>query len=267
MNTENGVHRAPFQFRREETIALLTEAGLPPKSIALIEQLTYPRGAAVCFSDLDYLRLTLPPDEMREAVRILTRVPSLLVSLQITPDSDIDALLEYWGTHSPEYKLKPLLESMTRVPGGGELDVSWFFPTIPKSLVHSYPRPARAVAGKYPDCFWTALNFFNETPTGYPLDGDSIRDMLVTEYYHVPKPDKFGDLILFYEPLGEDIFTIHLCVHIADDIVFTKNGYNPRQPWVIAPLKDVILLYGLAPSIQLAFLRRNPARTSVPRER
>jgi hypothetical protein len=257
MRPENGAHRTPFQFRGEETKRQLSEAGLPRGRIELIEQLTYPRGGEVCFSDLDYLALTMTPGEMRKAAKILTRVPSLLVSLQITPESDIDALLEYWGTQAAEYKLKPLLKSLKRLPEGGDLDLSWFLPSVPKSLVQSYPHPAHMASEKYPDCFWTALNFFNETPTEFPLPEDFIRDQLMTEYHHVSRADQFGDLILFYERAGADIITIHLCVHLADDIVFTKNGYDPRQPWVIAPLKEVILLYGLDPSTQLAFLRRN----------
>jgi hypothetical protein len=255
-SSENRMHRNPF-FQQTETKRLLSETGLARESIELIEQLTYPRGKANCFSDLDYLELTLPPGEMLKAARILTRVPSVLVHLQITPESDVDALLEYWGTQSVSFKLRPLLESMKRLPEGGRLDVSWFFPSVPRSLVHSYPHPANTIAGKYPDCFWSALNFFNETPTPFPIDAGTIRDVLMNEYHTVSKPERFGDLILFYEPLGADIFTVHLCVYIADGIVFTKNGYDPRQPWVLAHLKDVTFLYAQDPSLQLAFFRGN----------
>jgi hypothetical protein len=259
MNPENRMHRNPFRFEREETKRLLFEAGLSPESIERIEQLTYRRGEVICFSDLDYLGLTLPPDEMLKAARILTRVPSLLVKLRITPDTDLDSVLDYWGsTRTVAYKLRPFLESIKRLPEGGTVDISWFFASVARSLVHTYPNPANAVGGKYPDCFWTSLNFFNEIPTPLPMDAETIRNTLMTEYHPVSKPELFGDLVLFYEPLGGgDIFTVHLCVYIADGIVFTKNGYDPRQPWVLAPLKEVTLLYAYDQALQLAFFRRN----------
>jgi hypothetical protein len=36
---------------------------------------------------------------------------------------------------------------------------------------------------------------------------------------------------------------LHSCVHIADDVVFTKNGNNPRMPWKLMHLADVKEVY------------------------
>ena len=36
---------------------------------------------------------------------------------------------------------------------------------------------------------------------------------------------------------------IHSAVYLADDIVFTKNGNNYTQPWMLMHLKDLIAEY------------------------
>ena len=36
---------------------------------------------------------------------------------------------------------------------------------------------------------------------------------------------------------------IHSCVYIADDIVFTKNGENLLQPWVLKKFDGVKQIY------------------------
>jgi hypothetical protein len=37
--------------------------------------------------------------------------------------------------------------------------------------------------------------------------------------------------------------SIHSAVYLADDIVFTKNGNNYAQPWMLMHLKDLLAEY------------------------
>jgi hypothetical protein len=57
--------------------------------------------------------------------------------------------------------------------------------------------------------------------------------------------------------LNKDGNAIHSVVYLADDIVFTKNGNNYAQPWMLMRLKDVLSDYSGA----------NPARTIVYRSK
>ena len=50
----------------------------------------------------------------------------------------------------------------------------------------------------------------------------------------------FGDMLMLFGPNDE---ALHLCVYVADDFVFTKNGVNPAAPWVIMRLEDVLVVY------------------------
>jgi hypothetical protein len=50
---------------------------------------------------------------------------------------------------------------------------------------------------------------------------------------------------------------IHFCVYLADGVVFTKNGFDAMQPWVLMKLPDLLTIY---PS-------HSEARTRVYREK
>ena len=64
---------------------------------------------------------------------------------------------------------------------------------------------------------------------------------LEKNYYQIAKATKYGDIILFLE--GESNNAIHSAVYLCDDIVFTKNGDNMAQPWMLMHLKDLTTKY------------------------
>jgi hypothetical protein len=71
----------------------------------------------------------------------------------------------------------------------------------------------------------------------------------------VQGPYHYGDVIFFMD--GTSGNAIHSCVYLADDLVFTKNGRSPTQPWVVMKLDDVVSYYGMFYTTQLACYRRN----------
>lgn len=86
------------------------------------------------------------------------------------------------------------------------------------------------------------MNFFKDTPDDRLL-GEKSGEALQAGFEPIPKAERFGDVILFYEKDGPDALTVHTCVFIADNIVFTKNGYDPRQPWVLMRMDDMMFKY------------------------
>lgn len=257
--SENPAHRYPYYCKDSTFEEWFSGCELPADKLQLIETLTYTRGSLLCFSDAEYLQRHFSPEEMRNASRRLSRTRTLFLKLSITPTTDLDALLGYWGTNLRERSVRPLLESLKRLPEGGSLNVSWFFPPVPRLLLYSYPQATNVVAGKFPDCLWTSLNFFKETPDPRMFDDAAVDQVLKTEYRLVPKAGLFGDLILLFERDGPDIVTVHMCVFVADNIVFTKNGYDPRKPWVLMPLDEVMMTYVSDPTasrVEVAVFRR-----------
>jgi hypothetical protein len=65
---------------------------------------------------------------------------------------------------------------------------------------------------------------------------------------------RFGDVLFFMD--GNTGNAIHSCVYLADDIVYTKNGRSPTQPWVIMKLDDVVSFYAMYYQPQIACYRR-----------
>ncbi len=50
----------------------------------------------------------------------------------------------------------------------------------------------------------------------------------------------------------------HSCVHLADNLVFTKNGRNRLSPWVIMRLEDVKKVYLYRGDGHVQGFRRKP---------
>src|SRR5262249_14260033 len=90
------------------------------------------------------------------------------------------------------------------------------------------------------DCHWTSLNFFNEVPDDRMADSKFAASYLMANYYQVGKPTAYGDIVLLLDANGN---AIHSAVYLADDIVFTKNGNNFAQPWMLMRMKDLTSRY------------------------
>ena len=67
-----------------------------------------------------------------------------------------------------------------------------------------------------------------------------ISAYLATHFYQVARPTLYGDIVFLLDDRGE---AVHSAVHIAADIVFTKNGNNYAQPWMLMHLKDLLSMY------------------------
>jgi hypothetical protein len=124
------------------------------------------------------------------------------------------------------------------VPGGGSINISYFMAPVPRIQLYTYPSPAEAEAR---DCFWTSFNFFNDRPDDRLGRPERANETLQADYDPVRGPNrKFGDILLLLED-GDT--AVHMCVHIAEDVVYTKNGNDPNQPWVLMRMKDLQTLY------------------------
>lgn len=216
---------------------------LSAEGFNLVERMTYRKNGLLCFADRQVLSRLLSPDDYLNASRTVARVRALMVNLRVTPQSDVDQLLSYWGLPNRLMHVRPLLESIHRLPQGSSINVGWFFPPVPRLLLYSYPHPTNTIAGRWPDCFWSSYNFLKDKPDDRLIDARFQEQALRSEYRVVPRADLFGDLILLFEPMGQDIKTVHMCVYVADDIVFTKNGYAPREPWVLMRMEDMMIHY------------------------
>ncbi|MCX8156101.1 MAG: hypothetical protein N3J91_06620 [Verrucomicrobiae bacterium] len=232
----------PFAVRAEFD-EWFAHHNLSDNAVRILERMMYQKDGLLCFADRQALARLFTAEDYLQASRTIARVRTLMVNLRVTPRSDVDELMHYWGLPNRMVQARPLLESLKRLPQGGSVNVAWFFPPVPRLLLYSYPHPTNTIAGRWPDCFWSSYNFLKDQPDDRFIDSRFQEQALRKEYRMVPQADLFGDLILLYEPMGPDIRTVHMCVYVADDIVFTKNGYAPREPWVLMRLQDMMVYY------------------------
>jgi hypothetical protein len=238
---QNYPQQAPFRFPPGRFGADLRAAGLSAQRVLQLEQLTYTNGGTVCFADLQAAREVFTDDEFEDLVENLYLVPTYRLRLRVAPDTDLNALLDYWGKHGRANLIHPMLKGLTRVPNGASIYVPFLLPPYPRLRLYTYPQSWSDETAQRQDCVYTALNFFNETPNTNFFDRAYVQKVLASEYVQVrDEQPKFGDIVMLLDPAN---MPLHFCVYIVADFVFTKNGINDAQPWVFMNMQDVLFTY------------------------
>jgi hypothetical protein len=249
-NPRNDFQFWPYVFRSEGFDDWFQQSGLSDDTFARVRRLMYQRGTTLCFSDMPQLLSQVPdPAERRRLAKTLARNSTVLMKLRVRPDTDVHALLEYWAGHGRAKDVEPLLESLAKVPGGMTIDVVHLLPPFPRKRLNTYPDPE--APGNAPDCYWTAFNFFNDPPDDRYFNDETWRSELEQDFTIVPEPT-YGDLVFLVRPDG---VPFHAAVYIADNVAFTKNGANYRQPWMLVKMEDMLARYPQSFPVRVVFFR------------
>lgn len=239
----NMPHHQPWSTRTEDFEPALAASGLSPETQTLVRKVAYIRGRRTFVSDsFTVLNMTTDRDEKLRITRLLSSASTYLVKLRVTDKTSIDGLISYWGGRGRRKDLRPMLESLAALPGGGTLDIAHLLPAFGRQRLYIYPHPAQAADGVRRDCHWTSLNFFGLTPEDRFGISEEAQRYIIEHYYGIGETPQFGDLVFFSLPTGE---IVHSCVYLAANLVFTKNGDSIRQPWSIMDLDDVTDLYSV----------------------
>ena len=234
---ENVMQNQPFHWLLDEAKELFAGTHANPESIAVFKKLSYERGKYVLFSDWKALVSALPNATERNAVaQALMGRFALFASVRVTPKTDIEALVRYWGAGGHEKDVRPILEAAARLPEGLNVSLGSLMPPPVRARVYTFPFSAPE---ERLNCHWTAFNFCNESPER-PASVRYWREKLKTDYVPVTDAPRFGDVLVLFKP---DNSLIHSCVYLADDIVYTKNGASPFAPWQLSALPDLIDFY------------------------
>ncbi|MFO1488558.1 MAG: hypothetical protein U1F65_08770 [Verrucomicrobiota bacterium] len=252
---DNHYMQFPFVFPGQTFEECFRDHDVPHEIEEQIRRLTYVRGDAKCFSDFEIVMQQLASTADKIALlKTLSRQSAVIARLRVRPDSDVEKILGYWSA-APGVRVKdlrPLLESMTRIPEGSTISVLYLLPPFARQRLYTFP-----LAGQQNDpvmdCHWSTMNFFNEVPDNRFTDTAYTVAYLRSNYYTIAKPSNYGDIILFLDNNGN---AIHSAVYIAADLVFTKNGNNFAQPWKLTHLKSLTARYELDAPERLMVWRR-----------
>ncbi|MFM1770342.1 MAG: hypothetical protein RJA22_2871 [Verrucomicrobiota bacterium] len=254
----NFTHYHPFRFRGESFRHWFEQSGLPGEILDLVEELTYTnRAGALCLADISLLEGRLTPVEFRQFLRSLYSEPTLLMSLRVRPGSDLPALAGYWGRGGREQQVLSLLKSVAAVPGGGTLSITHLLPPFARTRLYTFRGDTNNPVNEQ-DCFWTTVNFFRRDLDPRLAAGASPHQIFNADYEPCREPLQLGDALLFFEENNPS--PTHACVYVADQVVFTKNGANYRQPWVLMPLAELIPRYSTQRPMKIITLRPRAPR-------
>lgn len=249
----NDSQRNPHTFLSESASEWFRNCRLPQTTIELISGLLYRRGHALCFSDLADVLPLIPDDLGRLRLwRTLSREATVLMKLRVTPESNVEQLVSYWGRGGKGTSLRPFIESLARVESGALVDISHFLPRFARDRLYAYPRPTDPRAGSY-DCFWSAMNFFSDEPNMAYLELKRWEAALKEFYGPATGEPTLGDLVFLLNPEGG---AFHAAVYIADNVVFSKNGASYSEPWILMPLPDMVAFYEAERPVRIVYKRK-----------
>jgi hypothetical protein len=258
---ENYPQVYPFRFPLNGFDTEFAETGLVPDKLDFIRNLTYTNSGNLCFADLELLPGILSSNEFAAVLDRLYRFPAYRLRVRIFPDSNIDALVKYWGKGGREHRIRPLLDSLRSVhkTNGTTISIGFLLPQFARARLYTFPDGWNEPQVSKEDCFWTSLNFFNEKPDMKFLDPQYVRDYLHAHYEPVEGEPTYGDLVTLINEHGDGL---HACVYIADNFVFTKNGMNELSPWVLMKIPDMLLYFPGDNGKRLVILRRKVSQDS-----
>lgn len=245
----------PYIFPGNKIDAVYADSRLQPEDVALLKKLVYRNGTATQLSDYEYLLSRIPTAERRTALtRVLSRQSAVLAALVIKPDTDIDKIAAYWG-NIPNVRftdMRPLMEALKQLPEGGNLSLFYLLPKFARDRLYTFPLPPQP-ADPIMDCHWTTFNFSSDTPDNRFNDPGFAVEFIRRNYYQIAAPSIYGDILLLMNDRDE---VKHSAVFLADDLVFTKNGNNYRQPWMLMHIPDLLATYPASPPMKAIFMRR-----------
>lgn len=237
----------PSWYRVGKVDARLRGSGLSDASMTLLKSLLYPGDDdTLLFNEIrPALRAIADPAEQTRFLKAVTRHRAIVGRLQIDENTDTASLANYWGRGGREANLLPLLDSyrynaIAGVERPGKVNVAMLLPPFVQQRLYHYAEGASADDSPRDDCYWSTLNFFNDVPDDRMHDLGYIAGVLQRDYDRIDAPSQLGDVILIADGNGN---AMHAVNYIADDLVFTKNGVNTFQPWILAPLRDVTTVY------------------------
>jgi hypothetical protein len=219
-----------------------------------IRAVSYRSGSMIQFADLPALLGLLATDQERvDALRALSRTPSLVAKIIIN-STPTEKLASYWHKGFRLKDTSSFMASVKRNRNVDRMDLLHLLPSGIRKILYTFPDPTQARSGYLPDCHWSSLNFFNTQPLDRLADPLQATAYTLEKFAPVDPPYELGDVLFFTDTKTGDAY--HSCAYLADNVVFTKNGRSPLQPWVLMKLESVKHLYDMHFETKISAYRR-----------
>lgn len=243
-----------LRYCAAEVSEWLGPGGFSATVLDRIRSLSFRNGQFLFLCDRNLaLRAAAGEKERARLLQALYRQSTFILRLRLDSTSNLDEIIEYWGSRGRKKDIRPLLESIAKAEGGGTIDVVHLLAPFARRRIFTYPGTADDNLTRSHDCHWTSLNFFAETPDDRFLETRLVTAEIQNNYYQVFANPRYGDLVLFSDAAGN---VYHSAVYIADDILFTKNGAKPSRPWLFMDIQQLRDYYPRPGETEVRFFRR-----------
>jgi len=254
-NHDNNMQLGAFRFCGRDIDEWFSGGDVTSEVKALVAKYLYRDGCYMFFADLPLILDKIQMDTLPKLLHILFRQSTYLVKLNISPNSNVDHLVNYWSLGGRAKDVGSLLESMMRIDGGEKIDIVHLLPPFARRRLYTYPQPGTERLGVgHRDCHWTAYNFFNIDPDDRFADPAVVGASLRNDYFEVQKPI-YGDLVTYSRSNG---VIFHSANYIAAGLVYTKTGSKAVWPWLITKIDDMAHFYPKDAPVLIRYFRRLP---------
>ena len=143
-------------------------------------------------------------------MKTVSRKQAVLAHLRLDRDADVEKIAQYLG-HWRRRKSSSVAGSVASRREDCTLNVVCLLPTFARDHLYRYPFGAPDDKGVKEDCYWSAFNFFCNTPDNRINDFSYMGEVLRRDYYRIEGP-QLGDLVFL--AVGEQ-----------------KTPFTPRPMW------------------------------------
>jgi len=237
-----------------------TEDKVTPRILELVKSLSFVRNGVLSFMDLPYvIRMIGDSEEEREIfIKTIFSTRSLIVRLIIDETTDRAVLVDYWSQGGRASRIESMVKGVQSTVGVDKIDIVHFLPPLPRRYLYAFSQLSDTGVHNTPDCFWASVHFFKRNPSPRVLDSLSLEHYLADDFTEVNDELRFGDLVCLLR--SDDDSFLHSYVHIADDIVFTKNGASYVHPFILTLKSDMMSRYMQEGKFKTRVFRRIPGR-------
>ncbi|HRQ89649.1 MAG TPA: hypothetical protein PLA50_12685 [Bacteroidia bacterium] len=212
-------------------------------TLALVKRMSFHRRNVLSLMDRAYILRKIGDDqeEKERFLRATFATRSLVVRLVVEEDTDMDSVIAYWSRDGAEPEVASLLKGVRSTDGIKRVDLVQLLPPVPRRYLYGFTHMRDIGPNNTPDCFWASMQFFRPEASPRMLDPLQLSHHIKDDFELVEGEPTYGDIVCMFN--GEDGSFLHSYVHIADDIVFTKNGASFARPFVLTKKADMLSVY------------------------
>jgi hypothetical protein len=180
--------------------------------------------------------------EKERFLRSIFSTRGLIARLVMDETVDLEAMIRYWSCDGLNTGFESILRGAKATEGINKVDLVQILPPVPRRYLNGFTNLRDVSPNNTPDCFWTSVQFFRRQVSPRLLDPVRLMHHLEGDFQRIETEElRFGDLVCLFD--AEDGEFVHSYVHVAGEIVFSKNGASFARPHVQTLKSDMLSVY------------------------